>query len=202
MTKIKNFRISPRLREIARWLKKERGTETTPDLELTIEQVVKESKSWISPAAIYTTLTRQIAEKTTTIPFPDKAIAVSIVAISIGPALAEHKRVAEPDAARHSLLSAIEQEALSQTMQFAIRLVQEQAKDEDCEMSSPVSAQDPQLAVSLATLLGVHRIGLSQEAAVSELPPFARVSWLFWTPVGKGTSRRAEPAGRAEKVAV
>ncbi len=45
MTKIKNFRIHLRPREIARWLKKERGLETTPDLEMTIEQGIKEANA-------------------------------------------------------------------------------------------------------------------------------------------------------------
>ena len=70
MTKIKNFRLMLRAREITRWLKKERKFEVTPELDIAVEQLIKEGKKWITPAAIYTTLTRPIAEKTTTITFP------------------------------------------------------------------------------------------------------------------------------------
>ena len=44
MTKIKNFRVTLRAREMARYLKKERGVETTPELELAIEQIVNDGK--------------------------------------------------------------------------------------------------------------------------------------------------------------
>jgi hypothetical protein len=201
MTKIKNFRITLRTREMARWLKKERRWEMTPELEASIEQACKEAKRWIEPAAVYTTLTRQIAEKTTTLSFPDKAIAVSVLGISIGPALEVERQSAQGDSSRESLLAALQQEALAQSLQFAARLAQEQAKEEDCEMSSLMSAPEAQTAFSLAALLGIQRIGVVIDPAASILPSHARVAWLFWTPVGKGSSRRAEPAGRAEKVA-
>ncbi len=190
MTKIKNFRLTLRPREMARWLKKERALETTPELELAIEQAAKEAKRSIETAAIYTTLTRQIAEKTTTIAFPEKTIAVSVIAVSIGPALQALREASQADAAKESLFAAVHQEALGQALQFVVRLVQEQAKDEDCDMTAAFSESN--VAPSLATLLGVARIGIALDATGSELPPYSRVAWLFWTPVGKGTTKRAE----------
>src|SRR5579864_2854877 len=201
MTKIKNFRVSLRPREMVRWLKKERGMETTPDLELTVEQMAKEAKNWIAPAAVYTTLTRQTAEKTARLPFPEKAVAVSVVAVSIGPAVAVRREAAAADPTREPLLAALEQEALAQSLQFAFRLIHDQAKEEDCDMSPPVSLQETHVTSSLATLLGVARIGISLADSASGLPSYARLSCLFWTPLGKGSARRAEPTGRAEKVA-
>src|SRR5688572_21820758 len=158
MTKIKNFRIHLRPRELARWLKKERGMETTPDLELTIEKASSDSKRSIETAAIYTTLTRAVAEKTTPLAFPDKAIAVSVIVVSIGPALETQRLAAAGD--EESLAAALQHEALTQSLQFVIRLVQEQAKEEDCEMSLPPLAGETPVNVSLATLLGVQRIGI------------------------------------------
>jgi hypothetical protein len=198
MTKIKNFRLNLRTREMARWLKKERGLETTPELELAIEQAAKEAKTAIETAAIYTTLTRQIAEKTTTLMFPNKAIAVSIVAVSIGPALQAKHEASQGDLLTGSLLAAVHQEALAQSLQFVVRLIQEQAKEEDCEMTAAMTdfpagqTALPFAASSLASLLGVARIGIPLDGAGSELPPYSRVAWLFWTPVGKGTTKRAE----------
>jgi hypothetical protein len=194
MTKIKNFRITLRAREIARWLKKERGLETTPDLEISIDQLTKEGKGLIEPAAVYSTLTRQIAEKTTKIVFPDKAIAVSVIVVSIGPTLAQKRSEAPLDAGRESLLAALEQEALSQALSFAARLIQDQAKEEDCEMSAPMAVLDPAEASALASLVGVQRIGINLENSANELPSHVRLASLFWTPLGKGASRRAEKA--------
>jgi len=206
MTKIKNFRLTPRPREMARWLKRERGLETTPELELALEQITKDAKQSIETAAIYTTLTRQVAEKTTPLAFPHKSIAVSIAAVSIGPALGTLREASHSDALKESLLSALHQEALSQSLHFVVRLVQDQAKEEDCDMSPPVSIEDlpngqaglsagkqgPDLASSLAILLGVQRIGIALDASIPEIPPHVRVAWLFWTPIGKAANRRAE----------
>ena len=152
MTKIKNFRITLRTRDMARWLKKERGLESVPELELAIDQLVKESVRWVEPAAVYTTLTRAIAEKTSALVFPEKSMAVSVIAVSVGPRLEEerlaarqasgearHEMAAQSDPSREMLLAALAQEALAQTLHFAVRLVQDQAKEEDCEMSAAMT---------------------------------------------------------------
>ena len=198
MTKIKNFKINLRPREIARWLKKERGVDSTPELELAIEQLMRESKLWIEPSAVYSTLTRAIAEKTTSLVFPDRSIAVSIIAVSVGPRLEEERLSARAHPSREALLAALGQEALSQTLQFAIRLIQDQAKEEDCEMPAagplPAGGFDPSMVSSLATLVGIQRIGIEIDPSAPALPPYARVAWLFWTPAGKGAAKRAEKA--------
>src|SRR5262249_15609568 len=135
----------------------------------------KETKRLIQPAAVYTTLTRQIAEKTTTVQFLDKAIAVSVIAVSIGPGI-ELERASASEASRQALLSALQQEALGQAQQFVVRLVGEQAKEEDCTMT-PL-ASDASLVPALVALLGAGRIGVDSNG--SSLAPHARVAWLFW----------------------
>lgn len=200
MTKIKNFRVTLRPREMARWLKRERAVETTPELEVSLEQLAKESRQWVSPAAVYTTLTHQTAEKTTSIPLPKNAVALSIAVVSIGSALqGELARAGDP--AREMLLSALFQESLSQSLAFTVRLLTEQARDEDCEVSPAVVVAEEKSAAALASLAGVARIGIDLDAAACALPSYVRVAYTFWTPIGKTSSRRAEPAGRAEKVA-
>jgi hypothetical protein len=194
MTKIKNFRITLRAREILRWLKKERGLESTPDLEASVELLVKEGAAWVEPAAVYSTLTRQIAEKTTTLIFPNKAVSVSVIAISIGTSLQKKKLEAAADPVREALLAALEQEALSQSVQFAVRLLQDQAGEEECDLSAPVFAQENVLLPSLASLIGIQKIGIELDPTASELPSHTRLAWLFWTPIGRGAAKRAEKA--------
>lgn len=201
MTKIKNFRVYLRPREMARSLKKEHGVETTPDLDMTLEQLVKESKKWVAPAAVYTTLTRPVAEKATTLALPEDAIAVSVVAVSIGPALLREIEGASADPVRQQQLQSLLQESLTQSVHFVTRLVSDQAKEEECDMSAPTSVQDPALASAIAALLGVHRIGIALENQDSTLPSFSRVSCSYWIPKGKGSARRAESSARVEKVA-
>lgn len=224
MTTIKNFRITLRPREIARWLKRERQLAITPEVEFSIDEAIPRCKPLIHPAATYTTLTRAVAEKTTPLVFPETAVAVSVLAVSIGPEVeaARQNALAQQDTAREALMAGIQDEAVSQSFQFAARLVQDQAKDEDCEMSSSLSAhelsddQHASTAATLSVLLGIQRVGISLDAAASTLPPYARLSWIFWLPLVKNASRRGEssspasrsaagsaagkPGGRSEKV--
>src|SRR5579872_1394910 len=159
MTKIKNFRITLRPRDMARWLKANERLEITPALESSIEQAVKESKLLIQPAALYTTLARATADRTTSLPLGSKAVAVSIMAITIGPALATERAKAEkgPDTLQASLLRAAEQEALSQSSQFIVRLLQEQAKEEECDTGLIVVISEPLLVPAFSQLLGIQR---------------------------------------------
>lgn len=201
MTKIKNFRVQLRAREIARLLKKEHGIEITPDLEIALEQLTKDAKAWVTPGAVYTTLTRPIAEKATTLPLPDAAVAVSVIAVSIGTALPREieAHASKPD--RQKQLAALLTEALSQSVQFVTRLVADQAKEEECELTPADPVQDPSLASAIAALLGVHRIGISLESPEATLPSFSRVTCSYWMPKAKASSRRAESSRRVEKVA-
>jgi len=204
MTRIKNFRINLRPREIVRWLKKERGYEVTPALEASVEHSQADMKRFLQPSALYTTIARATAEKTTPLPLPAKDVALSVVAVTLGPALEIERQAAASqadDTLREPLLSAFMQEALSQAMAFSMRLVQEQAKDEDCELSDPQPVQDSAQIAALSALLSTSRIGLEINPEAPALPPYARMAWVSWTPLRK--ERRAAPAAsRMEKAAV
>src|SRR4029077_16458628 len=137
MTKIKNFRITLRPREVARLLKTQDKMQLTPALEQSIEHAINDSKRLLQPAAIYTTLTRSTAEKTTSLPLADPCVAVSVVAVTLGPALETEITTAGEgsDPLQTALLSALREEALQQSIQFIVRLIENQAKEEDCDMS-------------------------------------------------------------------
>jgi hypothetical protein len=204
MTKIKNFRITLRPREIGRILKNQDHLQLTPALEASIDHAAKESKRFLTPAALYTTLTRATAEKATSIALPKAAIAVSVIAVTIGRAVEDElaSAVSRADALQAALLAAIRQEGLAQSIQFAIRLIQDQAKDEECEMSEAWAVTEPPLLPSLATLLGIQRIGIELDTEDPVLPSYARLVWSAWTPLAKRSSRRPESFARAEKAAV
>src|SRR5689334_4865359 len=131
MTKIKNFRLTLRPREVARLLKQQRDVQITPELEASIEHAVQDAKRFLEPAAVYTTLTKGTAGKTMPIAFSEGAISVSVLAVTVGPKLGEERQAAgEQDPLQAPLLAAIEQEAVGQAVQFVMRLVTEQAKEE------------------------------------------------------------------------
>ncbi|MFA5975855.1 MAG: hypothetical protein WC859_06770 [Elusimicrobiota bacterium] len=203
MTKIKNFRLTLRPREVARLLKNQHGVQITPELEASIEHTLSDVKRFLQPVALYTTVTQSVAEKTAPLPLPVGGVALSVVAATIGPQLEEERHsVVEKDALQGALLSAIQQEAVTQATQFALRLIQEQAKGEECEMSAPAPLAEGSLLVPLAALLGLQRIGVVLDPAAPHMPPYARLIWTAWTPVRKSGSKRSDSSSRPEKAAV
>jgi hypothetical protein len=215
MTKIKNFRIALRSREVARLLKSQAKLQITPELEASIDHSINDCKRLLQSAAVYTTLTRTTAEKATPLPLVDPAVAVSAIAVTIGSSLDEEiANVSErQETVQAALLSALREEALQQAVQFIMRLIEAQAKDEECEMSTPRDVTDGVLLASLGALLGTSRIGMDLSAENASLPPHARLVWTVWSPKARVKAAakaaatavaesRAKTAGRAEKAAV
>jgi hypothetical protein len=203
VTKIKNFRINLRAREIARLLKSQAKLQMTPALEASIEHAIHANKRLIQPSAVYTTLTRSTAEKATALPLADPAVAVSVIAVTIGSGLEEELTGAadRQDALQGSLLSALRDEGLQQSIQFIMKLIEDQAKEEDCEMSAPREVAEGVLVGSLGSLLGTQRIGINLDNETPSLPPYARLVWTVWSPKVRAKPP-AKSAGRPEKAAV
>lgn len=198
MTKIKNFRITLRPREIARLLKNQAKLQITPALEASIEHAISEAKHQLHPAAVYTTLTRSTAEKATSLPLADPAVAASAIAVTIGSLFeADIAGATErQDAMQAALLNALREEALQQSIQFIVRLIEDQAKEEECDMSAPHEVTDGVLLGSLGALLGAGRIGINLQQDTPQLPPYARLVWTVWSP-----KVRVKAAGKAKAAA-
>ena len=203
MTNIKNFRISLRPREVGRLLKNQAKVQITPELEASIEHAVNDAKRMLQPAAVYTTLTRNTAEKATSLPLTDPIVAVSAIAVTIGKGLDEEIAIAADrhEALQGSLLQALREEALQQAVQFIMRLIEDQAKDEECDLSAPRDAAEGLLLTSLGPLLGIQRIGIDLNLDNPQLPSHARLVWTVWSPKVR-VKAPAKSAGRAEKAAV
>ena len=203
MTKIKNFRINLRPREIARQLKAQAKLQITPALEASIEHAVNDSKRLLQTSAVYTTLTRSTAEKATALPLADPTVAASAIAVTIGTALEAEitASAGRGDALQSALLGALREEALQQAVHFIVRLLEDQAKEEECEMSAPRDVKEGVLLNSLGSLLGIQRIGIDLDKDNPKLPPYARLVWTVWSPKVR-VKTPAKPAGRPEKAAV
>jgi hypothetical protein len=206
MTKIKNFRITLRSRDMLRHIKAQEGDAFDPQWELKIEEAIPQLKAFVQPAAVYTTLAASTVSKTFPIELPRKAVALSALVATIGSHLQEEraKAHAAQDTVRDTLLAATEKEALDQTVAFVWRLLQTQAKDEDCELLEPLSWPEPDMRDRFTTLLGVSRIGLGGESGPVELPSYARLIGVIWMPAGKAArgTTKPSPKARAEKAAV
>jgi hypothetical protein len=208
MTKIKNFRIQLRGREVARLLKNRIGMPLDPAQEASIEPALGEARKLVRPASLYSTLTRQTAVNAVPFELPKKAVALSAICATIGSGLAELREKAEAaqDTARTDLLSIIEHEALQQATTFALRLVSDQAKKEDCELTDAQDCQEPETRQKLATLLSLDRIDLSLSETDAALPAYSRLIYVVWMPAGKSASKKtsSKPSvkSRPEKAAL
>jgi hypothetical protein len=200
LTKIKNFRITLRNREIARLLKAQ-GLQITPALEASIEHAVQEYKSLIQPAAVFSSLNPAEANKIISSPLPENSVAVSFAAVTIGPQLSAAGAVSGADPLQTSLLKSIEQEALHQAGQFVLRLIQDQAKEEECELTQALDIEASFLP-SLAGLLGIERIGMKAGETSAVMPAGSRILWTSWVPVVKTSPKKSPSAARSEKAAV
>jgi hypothetical protein len=206
MTKIKNFRITLRVREVARLLKaRQNNLPLDPDQEASLEPALAECRKLLAPASLYATMTRQTAVHAVPFELPKRSMALSAICATIGSNVMELRQQAEADgqAARAVLLSCIEQEALQQAMTFALRLVLDQAKKEDCALTDPQECQEAETRQKLATLLSLERIGLSVMEGEAALPLFARLVYVVWMPTAKSSSAKRTPSkSRAEKAAL
>jgi len=204
MTKIKNFRIQLRTREVIRTLKTCLDP-WTPEHEAIVSQKIEQFFPSIQTAALYTTLTRSTAEKATSLPLSEKAIAVSVVIVGIGPLLDDLKK--QLDTQENNLdshwISAIQSESLHQSMSFAMRLLTDQAKEEECMLGTPIDIHEALLVPTLSTLLGIERIGLQLDTENPQLPSHVRLAWIEWTALPKKTtSRKSAAAPTSSRVSV
>ena len=77
-----------------------------------------------------------------------------------------------------------------------MRLIAEQAKEEECDLSAPSQAEEISLLPPLAALLGIQRIGLPCDGQAPCLPSYSRLVWTLWTPAAKSSSRRGDASAR------
>ena len=207
MTKIKNFRITLRGREVARLLKAKIGMPLDPTQEASIEPALAECRARLKPASLYATLTRQTAVNAVPFELPGKAVALSVIGVTIGSGIGDLRQTVDAnDQARADLLQAIEQEALQQAAAFALRLVQDQAKKEDCELTDAQDCQETETRQKLATLLDLGRINLALGESDAAVPAHARLLYTVWLPTGKSAAKKpsSKPAAksRLEKAAL
>ena len=177
MTKIKNFRISIRAREVARQLRHLGQDVSDPEILVRVEERLIALRPLAEPAAMYATLPKGEAMTQTTVALPKKAVALSLVAISVGTRLAAARDAAgTPEEAL--FVTAVEQEAKAQALGFTLRLIQNQATAEDCELAD-VQTPEPSQIQTLYSLLSLDRIGLPAET----WPGYADARVVAWLPL-------------------
>lgn len=187
LTKIKNFRISLRPRDVAREWKQLRGAPLSPEEESRLEPALSRVKTLMKPASVYLTLTRQTAVSMLPLELPAKAVAISVAAVTIGGAMREALS-SEFSGEEALLFAAIEKHAVEQASAFALRLIQDQSRGEECELLEPHHLQEAEVRQKACTMLQTPRVGIRPEG---EPQPFERLWSVVWMPMARSNIRKS-----------
>ncbi len=190
--KIKNFRINCRSREIIRILKTTtRITAVTAQLE---EEVLRESRRlqpFIHPAAVYDAQQKDKIPPEMMISPPDKWVALGAYAVTVGTEVEEAIRDASKrgETMVNDILHAVALEALEQTVSFVQRLMNEEAREESCELSGHQQVMSEQAWNHVNGFLNAGKIGVSLTAEGCFVPRYSSCGIHFWAPQKKRGSK-------------
>lgn len=190
--KIKKFRIRPRLFSVGRLLKSMLSVKQLPaELEDAIPRESQEFLAHASPSAFYQNW------NSTEVPLNikaivnnggyDKAVAISALVATIGTSPEEYlsEVLMSGEAQRAQLVTALAEESADLSLGFLYRLLQDDAKADDCEASPLFPVTDPEHIAHLLTLLEADQEGVTLDAASHLVPRFTRVALVAWMPVSK-----------------
>ena len=184
MNKIKNFRINLREKEILRLLKKTLKIEVTPQVQAALKAQCEQLQKIITPASIYATFQKDKLPLKLAFNAPDKWIAATIFAVTIGKDF--ESVVAEEQSKSESMLSGITHcigvEALEQSVNFIGRLISDEAKEEEGELSQKLIIADVSDIEVLCQSLPIVKIGVSFTQNSGVVPMFSSFGLYFWLP--------------------
>lgn len=189
--KVKKFRIRSRLPSVARILKSLLSIKQLPsELE---ESLPKESESLLAhvmPAASYHTWNRDELplelHGAVEAAGAEKALAVTAVIATIGSSAEDalSELLLNGETVKAQVVTALAEDAADASFQFALRLLADDAKNDDCEVSDPVPVTGALLSHVLG-LLEAQQDGITVDPAFHLSPRFTRVALAFWWPVAK-----------------
>ncbi len=190
--KIRKFRIKPRLGTVGRILKSMMSVRQLPqDLEASIPKECEDFLSHVVPVAFYQTWSRD------EIPTPfkevlassgfEKAIAVSALIATIGQAPEEFlsELLMSGETSKALLITALSEESADLSLNFLYKLLADDAKSDDCEVSVLMPVTDAGLLAETLTLAGADQEGIHVDTASHLSPRFTRVALVGWIPLSK-----------------
>jgi len=190
--KIKKFRIRPRLGIVARMLRTAMSVRQLPqELE---DSIPRESEAFlphVAPVAFYQTWTRE------EIPAPfkealsqsgwEKAIAISALVATIGPSPEEFlsELLMAGESQRTMLVTALSEDSADLALQFLYKLLSDDAKSDDCDVSAFLPVTEAGLLSESLRLTAAEQEGIQMDLAAHLIPRFTRVALVGWIPISR-----------------
>ncbi len=191
--KIKRYKISVRPHGVLRHLKKKvEPASDWSEVEQKINEEIARVNPLIVPSAIYNSFSKgETPEflKESWKGASKKSLSLSLLLVNIGVGLENEiqKRQSENDPFSVALLEAIGQESLDESLKFVLKLLNEEAKSESCEVTGPLPVE-PSLLNTLLPFLESHKADIVVNENGQIVPLYTSASYCFWDPLPKGRS--------------
>ncbi len=177
---------------MARALKAQMGVKQLPsEIEESIPAENQQFSEHLNPAAFYQTWTNDdVPETFRELLKPvglNKALAVSAMVATIGPATEEYlsEVLLAGETTRAQLITALADDSADIAFNFLCRLLVDDAKGDDCEVTPPVMVTDPAALAEILQPLSAEQESVHLDAAGHLSPRFTRVALTAWLPVNK-----------------
>jgi hypothetical protein len=188
MKKIKKFKINLRVREVTRLFKATaENPEITPQLEEAIQRETQNIQKAISPAAIYETYFKEKFPAEVNIAQPDNWVAASLYLVTLGGGIEEIRNSAagRGENLLGQIMHAIGLEALEQSANFIQKLIEDEAKEEGCELSDRKRVNTPEFYKSLFKSLPGDKIEVTIQENNTLRPLYSSGGVIYWLPLKK-----------------
>lgn len=193
MKKIKRFKINIRFRDVVRLLK---NTCQIKDITSQIEEVIhaesRRLKGIVMPAAMFETHTKEKLPVELAVNPPDKWVAASLFLVTIGSGIENEISIAQnkDDNISGHVVHSIAVEALDQTLNFISRLLNEEAKDESCQLLDFRTINTSESLQKFFELMPGDKVGVQYTAGSDKYHPlYSTAGIVYWMPQKKQNSK-------------
>ena len=164
-----------------------RIAEITPEIEDEIHRQSRRMSGIIAPAALYDTLPRDKFPQELAVEPPEQWVAASIYLATIGgDSQSEILNTQNSgDQLTGQMLHSIALESLEQSGNFIRRLLEDEAKEEACELSRQKPVNGEASWKKLIELLPGEKIGVSFLGGERFSPMYSTGGIFYWTPLKK-----------------
>ncbi len=202
--KVKKFRIRPRLSTVARILKSIMSVKQLPaELESTLPAEIEAFMPKMMPTAFYQTWSRDEIPSSLQDILKEiggkKVVAVSTLVATIGdePEDVLSTMLMNGESQRSQIATAVCEESADLCLNFLLRLLIEEAQDDDCEVSDPIIVESGALLAETLALVEAEQEGVTIDTAFHLSPRFTRVALVVWYPAARKKRAPAAPKKRS-----
>jgi hypothetical protein len=190
MRKIKNFKVTLRVKDILRVVRKLiNAVDVSVELEETIQRCSRFYVKFLSPSVVYDTFSKESLPFVYEKDIPPKWVAESIFFVTIGSDLEDEYKKNENAFGEHTskIVSAIAVDALEQSKNFVQRIISNEAQDENCEVRRAADIGN-EYYEEISNVIPADKIGVSVEEGVV-YPKYSSAGLFYWVPSKKKTKK-------------